>query len=259
MDGEIMPEDTMHFEIVPNKVFVKIYNRGFKKSSQYYLIRSNEIDKNEVEKNHKEVLEDAKKNLLSGANYLCILHQKHTSEIIYVDNPWKIGNEPLVDGLYSNRNDLMLGIVTADCVPIMIASECGTYIGGIHAGWKGALSGIVENYASILKGKTSKKLLAVVGPAIAQKSYEVDIDYYNNFILKSDSYKKYFIRKNEKKYLFDLPGFVIGRLESSGIEVVKHFNDDTFEMPEKYPSNRYYFVNKLGKYKGEILSTIFKI
>jgi YfiH family protein len=240
----------MHFELVPERVRIKIYNREFKKSTHYYLKR--QADEKEVANNHNHVINDI------GAESLCVLEQVHGTSVTDVSKPWGLGEEPNADGIFTNLNKVALGIQTADCVPVLISSSDGEYIAGLHCGWKSAVGGLIGELKNKLSLKTKQSLIAVICPSIQKYSYEVGEEFYQNFIDKSESYKIFFEKKSEEKFYFDIADFVKSSLIENSIEVVKHFNEDTFSNPQKYPSHRYSTVNNLGKYKGSILSVICK-
>ena len=233
---------------MPKKVLVKIYNRKYTKSSHYYLPRQSSYE--DVARNHLAISADL------GATNLAIINQVHGSTIIDANNLWDIGSEPDADGMYTSKKAAILGIQTADCVPVLIASSDGDVIGAAHCGWRSAFAGILEILVSKMRSKSNEELLAIIGPSIQMKSYEVDANFYTNFIKKSDKYGQFFILAKDAKYLFDLPGFVAYLLKDLNVRLIKHFNDDTYQLPELYPSYRYASHNNLGGYKGSILSTI---
>ncbi len=238
----------MHIDLVKDKVIVKIYNRSFKESSHYYLLKDRELE--EVQNNHDSVVKDLK------ASHLCVINQVHGIVIEDANKTWKIGEEPKADGMITNTHGFVLGIQTADCVPVLIASEDGTIIGGAHCGWKSAAGGILKELANKMRAKTNAKLLAIIGPSIQQKSYEVDDNFYNEFIKNNQENSVFFIKTGDTKYHFDLPAYVKKQLNDLNITLAYHFNDDTYELPDLYPSHRYSTHCESQKYKGSILSTI---
>ncbi|MDX2050273.1 MAG: peptidoglycan editing factor PgeF [Rickettsiaceae bacterium] len=240
----------MHCEIVPGKVFARIYNRNFTKSTHSYLYKDNNFG--EVASNHLLVSNDL------GANRLCVLNQVHMGKVLVVDHPWNIGNEPSADGMVSTNANIALGILTADCVPVLITSMDGNYIAAVHCGWRSLISGIIQNCSNIISQKTSSKLVAVIGPSISQESYEVSPDFYKNFLKFDSELNGCFIESASGKFLCDLAKIATILLSRENITVIKHFDENTFAMPEKYPSHRYNLVNGLGPYRGSILSTIIK-
>lgn len=192
------------------------------------------------------------------SNKLCVLKQVHGVDIVEVNKAWEIGEEPEGDGIFTSIKNLSIGIMTADCVPVLISSKDGEYIAALHCGWKSALDGIVNYAKDKFSKKTNQKLIAAIGPSIQKYSYEVGDEFYRNFLCKSSNYSRFFEPKSEEKFYFDIASFVKLSLEENSIEVKKHFDEDTFSNPIKYPSHRYSTVNNLGKYKGSILSVICK-
>ena len=133
---------------------------------------------------------------------------------------------------------MALGVVTADCVPIILFDKKNQIIGCIHAGWKGAFSGIIENTIRKFKKLGQKNTIyATVGPCIGNKSYEVDLDFYRKFISKSKKNKIYFTRRNENKKLFDLRKYVNDKLIKLNVQV-DHIRKDTFKEKSSFFSYR---------------------
>jgi uncharacterized protein, YfiH family len=128
--------------------------------------------------------------------------------------------------------------VTADCVPIILYDSKNQFIGCIHAGWKGAFSGIIENTIKKFKKLNSKnKIIASVGPCIGQKSYEVDINFYKKFLSQSKKNKIYFLKKNNVKKLFNLRKYVHDKLLKLKVKI-DHINHDTFKEKTSFFSYR---------------------
>mgnify|MGYP001264002301 FL=1 len=131
-----------------------------------------------------------------------------------------------------------LGVVTADCVPIILYDTKNQIIACIHAGWKGASSGIIENTVKKFKKFNSKNtIFASVGPCIGLKSYEVDLNFYKRFVTKSKNNTTYFLKKNKYKKLFNLRKYVNDKLVRLKVEV-DHVNHDTFKERSRFFSYR---------------------
>jgi polyphenol oxidase len=237
----------MHVDICKGKVKVKIYNRIFLKSTHNYLVGKNPYE--EVYSNHKAITQDLK------SEKLLVLKQVHGNKILDTSNLWNISEEPEADGLYTKLNNITLGIQTADCVPVLIASRDGDIIAGLHLGWKSVVGGLIKNTADVLKKSTSSDLVAVIGPSIQQKSYEVDAEYRDRFLNAFSFSEEYFARGENNKFFCNLPGIVREIMDNEGIRTIHHFQEDTYSNPDIYPSNRYSF-QRAQKYKGSILSTI---
>ena len=129
-----------------------------------------------------------------------MMHQTHSSKVIKIDNKNKNSKKFFSDALITKVNGIALGVVTADCVPIILYDKKNQMIGCIHAGWKGAFSGIIEN--TVKKFKSDSQIIASIGPCIGSKSYEVDNKFFRKFISKSKKNVIYFKFKNKEKKLF---------------------------------------------------------
>ncbi len=253
-----MHSDNLSFELIPNKVLIKIYAKNFKPSTHYYI--KGEVDELEVALNHNAITKDT--NGLS----LCVLRQVHGNEVVYVDQAWPQGQEPNADGMITDLSNVVLGIQTADCIPILISNHDGSYIGAIHCGWRSLYNGIIERCVDKLTHLSTQPLVAVMGPSITKKTYEVSEEYSNLWISVSKDYSKFFTplgkasdKSQKSGFLCDLPGIAKLLLQKSKIKLVGHFEEDTVLNPSKYPSHRYACINNIGKYKGSILSTITKM
>jgi len=151
------------------------------------------------------------------------------------------------DALLTKQKNLVLCSLTADCVPLLIYAKDIEYVAAIHAGWKGAFTGIIQNTVAQLLDKGAKKenLNVAVMPAISQDSYEVDENFYQNFLKQSDANQKYFQANDKQKYQFDLRGYELDILEDLGITNVDNIDIDTYKNEDICYSYR------LATHKGE--------
>jgi polyphenol oxidase len=191
---------------------------------------------------------DNKINILKNLNYvskkmsvpknkLILMNQTHSSNVIEIkkDNLKRKINS---DAMITRVKGLALGVVTADCVPIIIYDFKNKIVGCIHAGWRGAISGIIENTVNKIKKLSYKnKIYASIGPCIGKKNYEVDLSFYKKFLARSKKNKKYFSNKNKYKKLFNLRKFVADKLKELKV-IVDHVNHDTFSEKTKFFSYR---------------------
>lgn len=172
---------------------------------------------------------------------LLSLYQIHSPTVITVTAPWPDGGQPKADGMVTRKPGIVLGILTADCAPVLLADENAGVIGAAHAGWKGALGGVVQNVvdAMVTLGAKRQDIVATVGPCIAQKSYEVGPDLYNVFMDQTPAHAIFF-KSSERAghYLFDLEGFVVHRLQQTGITRANAFHRDTYAEPDNFFSYR---------------------
>jgi YfiH family protein len=164
--------------------------------------------------------------------------------------------QPDADGLVATKKKIALSILTADCVPVLLASADGAVIGSAHCGWKSAKQGLIKQVSNMMRKAGAIGIKAIIGPSIQQKSYEVNSDYYDNFIKDEPECQDLFISsEKEDHYMFDLSGYVKYKLDQENIELFLHIDDDTYSMPEKYPSYRR-STHGVEAYTQNILSTI---
>jgi polyphenol oxidase len=236
-------------ELINGLVYYKMFDKSYKHSSHIYVKKNVSINLAEIEKNKKAIINHF------SADDILILRQVHGNKIIDADIASKIA-EPEADGAITTKKNLILAIQTADCVPVLLVSDDGAVIGAAHCGWKSAKANIIGNLVTSMKEKGAKNLIAVIGPAIAQASYEVDSKYYADFITDSSNNSVFFIESKRKEhYMFDLPKYVESRLQEMGIENIKKIAEDTYTNPLKYPSCRRSFHSRLP-YKENILSAV---
>ena len=207
--------------------------------------------------------ENINKNLKNIARYydlskenIITLHQTHSNRsIILKDNPTK--KKHLYDGIVTNKQNLILSILTADCAPILFYDSKNIVVGACHAGWKGALSGIIENTLKnmIFLGSKTDNIQCAIGPCIGQKSYYVRKDFYKMFTLKNKKNAQFFVQVSSDHYLFSLKDFIINKLKLLKITDICAINIDTFAEETLCYSNRRSVLKKENDY-GRMISTI---
>lgn len=178
--------------------------------------------------------------LTEGKAKLQTLFQYHSTKVITVNEPWDINNPPRADALVTNKTDIILGIVTADCAPVLFADDKAGVIGAAHAGWKGALNGIVSNTinAMVVLGADRKNIKAAIGPCIAQTSYEVDKDFKDAFAEKNPTNGVWFIPGIGGRFQFDLEGFIENHLKECQIDSIQKMGLDTYKLETEFYSYR---------------------
>jgi polyphenol oxidase len=187
---------------------------------------------------------------------LILMNQTHSNDVVIVDEKNKKNLNFSCDALVSKIKGIALGVLTADCVPIILYDKRNKIIGVIHSGWKGAFSGIIENTINIFKSLGSKnEIYATIGPCIGLSSYEVKEDFFKIFIKDNSKNKKYFIAKSDKKFNFNLRKYVENKLKESGIKSIDNVNFDTFKENQNFFSYRR-SVLKGDKDYGRCISTI---
>ncbi len=185
---------------------------------------------------------------------LILMHQTHSNKVVEIKkNNYR--KKIIADAMVTQMKDLAIGVVTADCVPIIVYDIRNQIVGCIHAGWKGAFFGIIDNTIMKIKKINSKnKIYAAIGPCIGNKSYEVDLKFYKKFVSKSWKNKIYFTQKTKTKKLFNLRKFVADKLLKLGVKI-DHVDKDTFAEKSNFFSYRRSYKLKHKDY-GRCISTV---
>ncbi len=169
---------------------------------------------------------------------LCTLHQVHSPNVVIVNAPL-IGAAPQADAMVTDRRGIALGILTADCAPVLFADHAAQVIGAAHAGWGGAFGGVLENTVTAMEklGAHRTDIRAVIGPCIAQASYEVGPEFIIRF--SEANQQQYFIKSARAGYfMFDLPAYAASRLRQAGLQRVAVLAMDTYGDAEHFFSYR---------------------
>jgi polyphenol oxidase len=175
-----------------------------------------------------------------SAERLITLRQVHSAQAVVVDKPFAPGQAPEVDGLVTNRPKLVLGVLAADCAPVLLCDPHAGVIGAAHAGWRGALGGVVEATveAMIGLGADPSRMSAGVGPCLSQDSFEVGPDLADAVLHASAWAEHLFERGAGDRQHFDLKGYVQGRLARMGVAQIDALSEDTLTMSDRYFSHR---------------------
>lgn len=171
---------------------------------------------------------------------LVSVHQVHSPRCVTVAEPWSDGERPQADALVTDRPGVLLGIVTADCAPILLADRAAGVVGAAHAGWKGAIGGIAESTVAAMAalGAVPSRIAAAIGPCIAQPSYEVDDQFAARFCADESANAAFFAPGRPGHRQFDLAGYVAHRLALTGIGKVQVLGLDTYSSPGRFFSFR---------------------
>ncbi len=163
-----------------------------------------------------------------GAAALVTVQQRHTPHVVTVEKPWPREEAPVADALVTRLPHVALGILTADCAPILLADDKAGVIAAAHAGWRGAFDGVIAHTVQAMEslGARSTSIVAVVGPCIGPPSYEVGDEFRDRFMQHDSSFARYFTRPGVK-YHFDLPAFARDRLLMAGVGNVHVQGSDT--------------------------------
>ncbi len=193
---------------------------------------------NDTKKNISKNLDLVSKKIKVDKKKLKLMHQTHSSKVIVINNYNNNLLKYKSDAIITKLKGIALGVVTADCVPIILYDKENQIIGCIHAGWKGAFSGIIEKTIKKFKKLNSKnEIYAAIGPCIGHKSYEVDFNFYKKFISKSKKNEIYFINKKKNKKLFNLRLYVNDKLKKLNV-IVDNIYKDTFKEKSNFFSYR---------------------
>jgi len=192
-----------------------------------------------------------------GADDLCGCYQVHSAVARVAESGWG-GERPEGDAVVAGVKGPVLTVLTADCAPVLFADAEAGVIGAAHAGWKGALGGIIHSTVKAMTalGAEPSRMVAVVGPSIAQGSYEVGADYQERFAHHDPGSERFFRPgAAEHKRQFDLPGFVLWRLEQAGVGEAAWTGDDTRADERRFYSNRRAFLAAEPDF-GRLMSAI---
>lgn len=185
---------------------------------------------------NRELVRDA---LLPGAT-LVTVHQVHSPDVVTVTAPIPENDRPGADAMVTNRPDLVLGILTADCVPVLFADAKAGVIGAAHAGWKGALGGVTDQTIAAMEalGAARDRIACAIGPCIGRSSYEVTLDFVARFETADVENERFFTPGREGHCQFDIAGYVAARLAGAGIGAIGILGEDTYSQPDRFYSYR---------------------
>jgi hypothetical protein len=176
-----------------------------------------------------------------GGGRLVTAYQCHSTEVAVVEEPWQREDAPKVDAMVTRRPRLALGILSADCAPVLMADAKGRAVGAAHAGWRGALAGILEATieAMIALGAEREAIVVGVGPLIGQRSYEVGPEFPAPFLAQSEDNGDFFYpARREGHFMFDLKGYIGRRLGRAAVGRVQILPCDTCAEEDRFFSYR---------------------
>ncbi len=168
-------------------------------------------------------------------------YQVHSPDAMVVTGPWPTQDRPRVDALVTKTPGVALGVLTADCGPLLFADARARVIGAAHAGWKGALTGVTTRTLETMESEGAKRenIVAVIGPMISQAAYEVGPEFPSRFIDADPSNQRFFAASPRPgHFMFDLPGYIEARLRSEGVGSVVNLSLCTFSDEERFFSYR---------------------
>ncbi|MEJ6595767.1 peptidoglycan editing factor PgeF [Parasphingorhabdus sp.] len=171
---------------------------------------------------------------------LVTVHQVHSADVVTVTGPLPFDQRPQADAMVTDQPNLLLGILTADCVPVLFHDPQAQIIGAAHAGWKGALAGVTDNVITAMAalGADRDHITVAIGPCIAQASYEVDATFRETFLHADTANDCFFAAGKPGHFQFDIESYVAARLQVAGITKVDKLGLDTYAHEDRYFSYR---------------------
>ena len=216
------------------------FNRNGGKSKGIYKSLNCGLGSNDKKINIQKNLKIAKNKISKNSKNILLVNQTHSQKYIYINNSNKIKSKRVkADAIITNQKKLPIAILTADCVPILIYDDALKIIAAIHAGWRGAYKGIINNVIKFMikKGSKIENIHAAIGPSISQKNYNVKKDFLKKF-LKKNKKNKVFFKKRKNLIYFNLPKYVKSQLISNKISNIDHINIDTYNYKNNFFSAR---------------------
>ncbi len=192
-------------------------------------------DQNAVAENREIAVEAVERNAK-----LVTLHQVHSAIALPATAPWRDAERPNADALVTDRPGLLLGILTADCTPVLLADKQAGVVGAAHAGWKGALGGVTDAVIAEMEklGADRGRIAAAIGPTIGRASYEVEDGFARRFEEADPANERFFTPGRAGHHQFDLEGYVTARLAAAGITRVEALGLDTYADADRFFSFR---------------------
>ncbi len=172
--------------------------------------------------------------------HLITLHQVHSADVLHVQTAPTSGPPPKGDAMVTATPGIVLGILTADCQPVLFADPAAGVIGAAHAGWRGALTGVLEATIDGMErlGAHRRTICAVIGPTISQPAYEVGPEFVASFVAHDPANRRFFAPGKDDRSMFDLPGYSLNRLRAAGIAQAEWTGHCTFHDEDRFFSFR---------------------
>lgn len=191
-----------------------------------------------------------------AAGALATVKQVHSADVVTLAEGDDIATvaDILADGIVTRRRGVALGVLTADCQPILLADPEAGVIGACHAGWRGTRDGIIEATVEAMRSLGATRIRAAIGPTISQRAYEVGADYMDDFLAEDPDYDRFFSGGPNGRPMFDLPSFGLMRLRAAGVDAAWS-GHCTYSDPERFFSYRRATHEGLADY-GRLISAI---
>lgn len=199
---------------------------------------------------NRDIARDA---VLPGST-LVTVRQVHSPDVVTVTGPITEAARPPADALVTREPGLLLGILTADCVPVLFADAAAGVVGAAHAGWKGALGGVTDATVAAMEalGADRTRIACAIGPCIARASYEVGEDFAERFEAADPANERFFLAGRPGHRMFDIEAYVAARLAAAGITRIVALGEDTCAQPERFYSYRRSCLNGEPGYGRQI-------
>ncbi|QUT04872.1 peptidoglycan editing factor PgeF [Sphingobium phenoxybenzoativorans] len=183
---------------------------------------------------------DIARNAVLPGSMLVTVRQVHSPDVVTVTAPVGEDERPAADALVTDRLGLLLGILTADCVPVLFADISAGVVGAAHAGWKGAINGVTDRTLEAMEalGADRANIACAIGPCIGRASYEVREDFALRFEDADPDNERFFLAGREGHRMFDIEAYVAHRLAAAGVQRVEALGEDTCSQPERFFSYR---------------------
>ena len=175
------------------------------------------------------------------ADRLMTVWQSHSPDVVTVESTWDVHNPPEADAMVTRRPGIALGVLTADCTPILFADRAGRAVGVAHAGWKGAVGGVLEAALGAFEshGVQAQDLCAAIGPTIGRANYEVGPEFFDKFTAENPDNARFFAASPRSgHHLFDLPSYVMTKLEVLGVADINDLELCTYADEDRFYSYR---------------------
>lgn len=213
-----------------------------------------------VEQNREIVAQ----HLGTQGDHLLSVYQVHGDRCMTAIRPWSLENRPEADAMVTEKQGIALGILTADCAPVLFTGtkyDGAPVIGAAHAGWQGALGGVLDSTIKAMEtlGAEKKSIKAAIGPCISKKTYEVGEDFLRRFLEQDEFYEHFFgAASKENHYMFDLEGFCALRLSQAGVKDIDMSGLDTYQNAEEFYSYRRTTHRKEADYGRQISAIMIR-
>jgi len=226
-------------------------------SEGYYESLNCGLGSNDKKENVLKNIKLVSEKISCEEKFLITLNQKHTNQVIHFNNKSLVQDKLTGDAIVCEVKNIGIGVLTADCAPVLFYDHEKKIIACAHTGWKGALNGVIRNTLKKFKelNSNNNNIIAVVGPCISKKNYEVKTDFFKRFISQDKNNQKFFDKLSKEKYMFDLRGFINKEILNLNINNIENVEMDTFSNKDYFYSYRRSCHNKEEDY-GRCISVI---